>query len=168
VSETTLPRPYWIVKKKQPWHRHFCLCPSSARVHDLKVGSAEGQAKRAPRGATRWVAVGETYGPRRRKTRINPERVDGGYGPAPPGPEAFCDIRVSGVAAVGLARLVKLKLATDGDELRLCRLDLRKGFAFPEATSPKQPPPGRLEGSAFKPARRRTKGAESAGKPEKV
>jgi hypothetical protein len=52
----------------------------------------------------------------------------------------------SGVAAVGLARLVKPKLATDGDERHLCRLDLRKGFAFPEATSPKQLPLGRLEG----------------------
>jgi hypothetical protein len=52
----------------------------------------------------------------------------------------------SGAAAVSLARLFKLKVATDGDELRLCRPDLRKGFAFPEATSPKQLPPGRLEG----------------------
>jgi len=44
--------------------------------------------------------------------------------------------------------------------------DLGKGLAFPKDALPKQPPPRRLEGSAFQPARRRTNGAGLAGKPE--
>ena len=40
--------------------------------------------------------------------------------------------------------------------------------SFPEDAQPEQPPPRRLEGSAFQPARRETKGAELAGKPRRL
>ncbi len=45
---------------------------------------------------------------------------------------------------------------------------VRKGFTFPWRWSTNQPPPRRLEGSAFQPARRRKHGAVLAGKPEKL
>jgi hypothetical protein len=52
--------------------------------------------------------------------------------------------------------LVQITLEAVNDGLRLRRLDLRKGFAFPKEVGHEPPSPRRLEGSAFQPARRRT------------
>ena len=64
------------------------------------------------------------------------------------------------------ARLAQISLARVNGDPRLRPSVDGEGFAFPKYLHPEQPPPRRLEGSAFQPARRRTRASALPGKPQ--